>query len=174
MAQFRFGNYRCQCLSPLISFPKLTMPKESCRSNNYKPQVSYSATYESHTLLILSHLLTMLLFGINCLSLLQYGIIVSQLELALKCRFCKYRIFFHSIEDNDWWSKSNQEMLNHLFVSDFITKFLRKMCLSKPGSFFQMKHCLNLGFKSQMCYSKVLTLHFRKSAVADDCVLWGS
>lgn len=61
-------------------------------------------------------------------------------------------------------------MLNHLFVSDFTTEFLRKMCLFKPGSFFQMQHCLNLGFKSQMCCSKVLTLHFRKSAVADDCV----
>ncbi|KAK2515952.1 hypothetical protein Q9233_013951 [Columba guinea] len=36
---------------------KSTMPKESCKSNDHKPQVSYSATYQSLALLILSHLI---------------------------------------------------------------------------------------------------------------------
>lgn len=62
-------------------------------------------------------------------------------------------------------------MLNYLFVLDFITKFLGRCAFPNSEVFFQMKHYLNSGFKSQMGYSKVLTLNFRKSAVADDCVL---
>lgn len=128
------------------------------------PAEALTRSSRFHVLLLikvmLSSLACLLVFCINYLLLLEWGIIVSQRELALKCRFCKYRIFFHSLKDNNWQSKSI-DRLNYLFVLGFISKFLRKMCLSKPGNFFcgfvflgffsQMKHCLNSGFKSQMC-----------------------
>lgn len=130
MIQFRFGNYRCQCLSPLLSFTKSTIPKESCRSNNHKPWVSYSATYQSHALLILSCQHTCVVI----LHKLSFTLVMGNHSFPPGAG--KYRIFFYSLKDNDWWSISIEEMLNYLFVLDFITKFLRKMCLSKRGSFF--------------------------------------